>query len=92
MADNAIPKTSKLLITVGGDMVVGLTNLGTTLKITQLTPAELTTALNGFIASEGAYTSLRGQRNAIYATFHTAEANMDDWLNAVRNVLRTLLE
>ncbi len=89
MADNAIPQTSKELITLGGDMTAGLTKLGTTLKITQLTPAELATVLAGFIAAEGTYIALRGGRNAIYATFHGAEDALTKWLAAVQNVLRT---
>lgn len=89
MADNAIPKGNKQLITLAGDMAAGLTKLGAELKITQLTPAELSGALAAFITAEGAYSGARGHRNEIYATFHAAELAMDTWLDAVRNVLRT---
>lgn len=87
MKNNPIPFTGSEIVSLGGKMTVGLTELGTQLHITQVTAAAMQADLDGFIAAENDFNSARSARLAAYAAFHLQDDALYAWLGKVRGVL-----
>lgn len=87
MANNSLPTNSGQLIGLGGKMLAGLTSLGTTLKITQVTPVEFQAELNAFIAGDGDFNAARSAKQAASDAFKPADTALSEWLQVTRNVL-----
>ena len=87
MAGNTLPTTSAQIIGLGTNMLAGLTSLGTTLGITQITAASFQTKLNEFIAADGIFNAARSARQTASDAWTTATSAVGDWLAVTRNVL-----
>lgn len=87
MASNQLPTTAGPLIGLGNKMLAGLTSLGATLGITQITPAALGAALAAFSGTDAAYNAARSARQTDSDAYHAAEDALAAWLGVVRNVL-----
>ncbi len=73
MANNSLPTNSAQLIGLGVKMLAGLTSLGSTLKITQITPAEFQAELNAFVTGDGDFNAARSAKQAAYDAFKPAD-------------------
>ncbi len=87
MANNSLPTNAAQLIGLGVKMLAGLTSLGSTLKITQITPAAFQAELNAFVTGNGDFNAARSAKQAAYDAFKPADAALSDWLQTTRNVL-----
>ena len=87
MASNIVPTSSGPLIQLGRDSLAGLTSLGSTLKITILTPTQLQTDLNAFIAADNSYNAGRSAQQTASNAFHAGDDAIAMWLSVVRGVL-----
>jgi hypothetical protein len=87
MAGNNIPTNTNQLIGLANKMLTGLSGLGTSLGITQITPEAFQADLNAFTTEESSYIATRSSRQADYNRFHSAEKALTDWLQITRNVL-----
>jgi hypothetical protein len=87
MANNSLPDSSGQLIGLGVKMLAGLTSLGTTLKITQITPAEFEAELNAFVTGDGDFNAARSAKQAASDAFKPADTALSGWLQITRNVL-----
>ena len=87
MASNALPDNSGQLIELGTNMLAGLTLLGTTLKITQITPAEFQADLTAFIDSDNDFNAGRSSQQEASDAAQASIGAIGDWLGVVRGVL-----
>ena len=87
MAGNTLPTNSGQLIGLATNMLAGITSLGTTLGITQITPASFESALDAFIAADGAFNAGRSARQTALDAWTAATGGLLDWLLVVRTVL-----
>lgn len=87
MATNEIPTNTGELIVLGNNMLTGLISLGTTLGITQVTPDDLQTALDGFTNCQSSFGELRGAKQTASTSWRAAMKALDAWLGVTRNVL-----
>lgn len=87
MATNIIPSTRGPLINLGTNMLAGLTSLGTSLSITQITPPDFQTILDSYVNSEDALGYTRSGRQAALTTWGSASVDITEWLGQVRLVL-----
>jgi hypothetical protein len=76
MAQNPIPENRGQLSGLGDKMKAGLTALGVSLGITQITAASFGALLNAFKAAYGTYNSKRSSERAAYNTFHGKDGDM----------------
>lgn len=72
-------------------MLAGLTQLGTVLKITQITPAAFQAVLNVFVTADGDYNAARSAKQSASDTFKPADSALTVWLQTTRNVLAARL-
>ena len=87
MASNSLPSNTAQLIQLGNNMLAGLKILGTTLKITQITPAQFQTDLTAFVSADDAFNAARSSRQAASDQVLATVAEIGDWLGVVRGVL-----
>lgn len=87
MASNLLPTNVAQLIGLGTKMLAGLNSLGTTLKITQITPAQFQTILNNFINAAGDFNAARSARQTASDAFQDADRELSAWLQTTRNIL-----
>ena len=87
MASNALPDNTGQLIELGNHMLAGLTLLGTTLKITQITPAEFEADLTAFINADNDFNTGRSAQQVASEASQAAIAAIAAWLGNVRGVL-----
>lgn len=87
MASNALPTNINQFTQLGYNMSSGLVSLGTTLKITQITPAQFQTDLTAFVDADNAFNAARSARKAASEELQTAVTEISDWLSVVRGVL-----
>jgi hypothetical protein len=87
MASNSLPTNSGQLIGLGTTMLAGLSSFGTTLKITQITPAPFQKALTAFINADSGFNAARSAKQASSDTQKEAVATLVYWLTTARNVL-----
>ena len=87
MSKNSIPTNTGQFIGLANKMLAGLTSLGSTLAITQITPAALQALLSAFIATDGDFNAARSAKQAASTGFQAAEEALSAWLAMVRNVL-----
>jgi hypothetical protein len=87
MAQNTISKIRAQISGLGEKMKAGLTALGVTLGITQITVASFGALLAAFNAALGVYNSARSSRQVAYDLFHSKEDDITAWLKVVRGIL-----
>lgn len=87
MANLAIPRPVAALILLATKMYQGLITLGTTLKITQITPVEFNTELNALIVADGEFNAARTAKQMASDLFKPADVALSEWLSVARNVL-----
>ena len=87
MSSYALPTNSGQLIGLGNKMLGGLTSLGVTLGITQITPAEFAPILATFADQDNAFNAGRSTRQAASDLFQSNAATLTAWLGVVRTVL-----
>ena len=87
MANNSLPGTTSQFIQLGNNMLAGLKALGTTLKITQITPAQFQTDLTAFVNADNAFNAARSARQGASDQVIGTVAEIGEWLGVVRGVL-----
>lgn len=87
MAANPIPSNSSQLIGLGNKMIAGLTSLGSSLGITQITPAALQLLMTSFVTADGSYNEARSATLAASDGYKLAMDGLSSWLAAARSVL-----
>src|SRR5438874_2108989 len=87
MAQNPIPDTPSQVLALGNSMLAGLTSLGETLGITQVTPAQLSAALAAFSAQDSSYNAARTARKVASDEVGSTARTLKGWLAAVKGVL-----
>lgn len=90
MATNSLPTNSAQLIGLGHKMHTGIIELGTAVPITMLTAAQLQSALDAFVASDGAFNAARSARQTASDSYQLTNGAIYEWLLAVSNMLATL--
>jgi hypothetical protein len=84
---NTIPDNRGQISGLGEKIKAGLTALGVSLGITQITTASFGALLAAFNAALGVYNSARSSRRQAYDLFHSKEADLVSWLKVVRGIL-----
>jgi hypothetical protein len=87
MAQNTISKIRAQISGLGEKMRAGLTLLGVTLGITQITAASFGALLAAFNAALAVYNSARSSEQVAYDLFHSKEDDIMAWLKVVRGIL-----
>ena len=87
MAKNALPVNIGDLLTLGNKMVGGLTALGQSLGIKQLSAASLQAQLNVFSTAQTEYNTTRDARQSASTLCTEAHATIYEWLLKGRDVL-----
>jgi hypothetical protein len=87
MASNQLPTNSAQLIGLGTKNQAGLVALGTTLGITQITPAQFLAKLTAFITADGEANAARSAQRVASETYKASIVDVSDWLQETRNVL-----
>ena len=87
MAHNALPPNLGDLIKLGNKMFGGLTALGQSLGITQLSAATLQTQLNAFATAQTTFNTARDARQAASALCTDSHTAIYQWLLKARDVL-----
>ncbi len=87
MAKNALPANIGDLIKLGNKMVGGLTALGQSLNITQLSAATLQAQINGFAAAQMDFNTTRDARQAASTVCTDLHTDIGAWLLKARDVL-----
>ena len=87
MAHNALPVNIGDLIKLGNKMVGGLTALGQTLNITQLSAATLHAQLNAFATAQTTFNTTRDARQAASVLCTDSHSAIYEWLLKARDVL-----
>src|SRR5438067_13410146 len=86
MATNTIPTNSAELIGLGNTMLMGLNSLGTTLGITQITPAAFQAKLTAYVNAENTFAAARSAQATEYGSFHSADDALAAWLGVAKSV------
>ena len=87
MAKNALPPNLGDLIKLGNKMAGGLTALGQSLNITQLSAATLQAQLNAFANAQTDFNTTRDARQAASALCTDSHTAIYEWLLKARDVL-----
>ena len=87
MASNKIPESAGLKISLGTSMYAGLSALGTTLGITQITAAAFKATLDAFVSAEQTFNARRGVKRTASGTSKSSAEELYDWELVVRTVL-----
>lgn len=84
---NSIPKSASQIFGLATNMNQGLITLGSTLKITQITPAQFAAELDAFTAAESEFNAARSAKQAAADIFKPADAALAERLQVTRNIL-----
>lgn len=87
MGTNPIPANNGQLIQLANSNLAGLTQWGSSLDITQITPAPLQGEITAFVTADNAFNLARSNRKDASDTYHTAVDALASWLEVARNVL-----
>ena len=87
MAHNALPANIGDLLKLGNKMVSGLTALGQTLGISQMTAATLRAQITAFTTAQTAFNTARDARQTASTACTAFHANIEEWLTKAREVL-----
>jgi hypothetical protein len=87
MAQNTIPDNRGQLSGLGDKMKAGLTALGVSLGITQITAVSFGALLSAFNAALGIYNSARSSEQVAYNLFHSKDDDITAWFTVVRGIL-----
>ena len=78
--DNSLPGNTSEFIQLGTNMLAGLKALGTTLKITQITPAQFQTDLTAFVNQDNSFNAARSAKQAASDGVLGTVAEIGEWL------------
>jgi hypothetical protein len=87
MASNPIPTTPGPLITLGTQMVAGLTAHETALGILQISGASMQFLVDNFASNEAAFSTARSTRQTASNTWTAAVSTLNEWLYTAKGVL-----
>ena len=87
MGQNSLPTNGGPLIGLGIKMYTGVVALGTSVGVTMVTAAEIQTALDAFIAADGAFNAARSAKQTASEAYKNACEAGYEWLLAARKVL-----
>ena len=87
MANNVLPDNTGDLIKLGNKMVGGLTALGQTLGITQMTAASLQAQITAVTTAQTEFNTARDVRQTASSACTNFHAAIDEWLLTARDVL-----
>ena len=87
MPNNSIPSNTGQFLGLATKMLAGLTSLGSTLGITQITPAALQGLISAFIATDGDFNAARSAKQGASDGVLGTVAEIGEWLGVVRGVL-----
>src|SRR5439155_9059004 len=85
--NNPLPPNNGQLIPLANNMLVGLTQLGVSLGITQITPDSFQGTITAFVNADNDFNAARSNRQALSDNYHTATDALAQWLEVVRNIL-----
>jgi hypothetical protein len=87
MASNTLPTNSGLLIGLAENMISGINAIGAQVPVTMVTVANMQSALDAFIAADGAFNAARSARQSASDAYQAAIGALYPWLLSVSNVL-----
>jgi len=84
MGNNPIPNTNGPFIQLANNMSTGLTQLGATLGITQITPEAFQGYITAFVNADNDFNTARSDRHEASDNYRTATKALARWLEVVR--------
>src|SRR5437588_7035709 len=84
MGNNPIPNTNGPFIQLANNMSTGLTQLGASLGITQITPEILQGYITAFVNADNDFNTARSDGQASSDIYHAATKALAQWLGVVR--------
>lgn len=87
MGRNTLPTNSGQIIGLATNMLAGLTSLGTTLGITQISPTDFQAMLDAYMGVESSFNAARSAKQTALDGWTAATGALFEWLGVARNVL-----